>query len=252
MARESGLRGADDAVKTIKLIALSAGVAFAALSVHAQAFQDLNFESANLSPVPSGQYGGEVPVSSALPGWSVYLGNAQQSDVLQNNYYNSVATVDILGPDWQGAYPGIIDGKYTVEIQSGEYNGPSGVNASIAQDGTVPANAESLQFKAWEIYSPYSGPLLVSFAGNNLPVVELSTGQSPSGQQYDVYGANIGLYAGQTGQLEFTQVYDISDPGCLLDDISFSTTVISPEPNIVALTAIGGLLFGARKRFARR
>jgi hypothetical protein len=37
-----------------------------------------------------------------------------------------------------------------------------------------------------------------------------------------------------------------------LDDITFSTTAVAPEPNIVALTAIGGLLFGARKWFARR
>jgi hypothetical protein len=38
-----------------------------------------------------------------------------------------------------------------------------------------------------------------------------------------------------------------------LDDISFSTNVVaSPEPNLVALSAIGGLLFGARKWFPRR
>jgi hypothetical protein len=216
------------------------------------AFTNLNFESANLTPVPAGQFGGEVPVSSALPGWTVYVGNTQQSQVLQNNVYNSTATVDILGPSWEWTYPGIIDGQYTVFIQSGVYGTSPGVNASIAQDGTVPAYAESLQFKAWEIYGPTSTPS-VSFGGNNLPVVVLSTGNySPSGQQYDVYGANIGLYAGQTGQLAFTQVYGEADPAFLLDDITFSTNTVSPEPNIVALTAIGGLLFGARKWFARR
>jgi hypothetical protein len=38
----------------------------------------------------------------------------------------------------------------------------------------------------------------------------------------------------------------------LLDDISFSTTAVAPEPNVVALSAIGGLVFGARKWLARR
>jgi hypothetical protein len=243
-------------MKSPKLIAGFAIAHLAALSAQSQvAFTNLNFESANLSPVPAGQFGGEVPVSSALPGWSVYVGNTQQSDVLQNNYYNSLATVDILGPDWQGAYPGIIGGEYTVEIQSGAYGTSPGVNTSIVQDGTVPVYAQALQFKAWEIYGvgPYSSPPSVSFAGNNLPLVVLSTGNySPSGQQYDVYGANIGLYAGQTGQLAFTQVYGEADPAFLLDDITFSTNTVSPEPSIVALTAIGGLLFGARKWFARR
>jgi hypothetical protein len=214
-------------------------------------FQNLNFESADLPVIPPGQSGGEVSTFLALPYWSVYVGNDQQFQVLYNYVYNSTATVDILGPNWEGLYANIIDGQYSVFLQSGIAmpNGSGGlVDASIAQIGMVPANAESLQFKAWE---SDAGTFTVSFAGNNLSLVLLSTGQSPDGQQYDVYGADIAPYAGQIGQLEFTQNYNISDPSLLLDDITFSPDAV-PEPSIAALTAIGGLLFGTRKWFARR
>ena len=66
------------------------------------------------------------------------------------------------------------------------------------------------------------------------------------------YLAQISRQGGHTGQLEFTADYEISDPYIVLDDITFSTNSVAPEPSIVALTAIGGLLFGTRKWFARR
>jgi hypothetical protein len=46
-----------------------------ALSVHGQGtFQNLDFESANLAPIAAGQLGVEVPIASALPGWSASFG----------------------------------------------------------------------------------------------------------------------------------------------------------------------------------
>lgn len=198
--------------------------------------------------IPAGQYGGEVAVSSALPGWTAYLGNTEQSQVLHNYAYNSTATVDILGPNWQetsGYTFGIIDGQYSVFIQSG--NDPNNVttfdNASIAQTGTVPANAESLQFKAWQLYV---GRFSVTFNGNSLSPVVLSTGQGPSGQPYTLYGADISPYAGQTGQLEFTQLYNTADPSLLLDDITFSPNAV-PEPSTLALIVTGGLALAVRR-----
>ena len=92
----------------------------------------------------------------------------------------------------------------------------------------------------------------VTFAGNPLSLIALSSGTSASGQPYTVYGANIAPYEGQTGQLEFTSLYNVHDPALLLDDIQFSTNALTPEPSPVALTALGGLLFGARKWLARR
>jgi hypothetical protein len=91
--------------------------------------------------------------------------------------------------------------------------------------------------------------LSVSFAGNTLSAWMLGSGRSPSGIPYNVYGIDIAPYEGQYGQLEFTA----SPSGNVeLDDISFSTNSIAPEPNITVLAAIGGLLFGGRRWFARR
>jgi len=229
--------------KLITAVSLMAGTAGSAMAQ--VTFQNLNFEAANLPVIPAGQYGGEVAVFSALPGWTAYLGNTEQSEVLHNYAYNSTATVDILGPNWQetsGYTFGIIDGQYSVFIQSG--NDPNNVttfdNASIAQTGSVPANAESLQFKAWQLYV---GTFSITFNGNSLSPVVLSSGQGPSGQPYTLYGADISPYAGQTGQLEFTQLYNTADPSLLLDDITFSPTAV-PEPSTLALVVIGGVTFG--------
>jgi hypothetical protein len=53
--------------------------------------------------------------------------------------------------------------------------------------------------------------------------------------------------------MTFSALPDYSYPNnWMIDDISFSTNAITPEPSIVGLTAIGGLIFGARKWFARR
>jgi hypothetical protein len=204
-------------------------------------FQNLNFESATLAPIPSGQYGGEVPISSALPGWNASIGGVSLTQVLQNNYTLGEAMIDVLGPSWSFTEPGIINGNYSVYLQA--FYVTEG-NVSLWQNGTIPANAESLQFKA--SIQPLAGSFSVSFAGNSLSPVVLSVGQSPSGQPYDVYGANISAYAGQTGQLEFTALDNNSAEQIELDDITFSTNYITPEPSTWALLVMGGLTFGVR------
>jgi hypothetical protein len=246
LARESGLRAADDPVKMTKLIAGFSIVFLAMLSAHAQGpFQNLDFESANLSPIPSGQYGGDVPITSALPGWSASIGGVQVTQVLQNNSTIGTASIDILGPNLNSVEPGIIDGNYTVFLQA--FNVGQG-NMSLWQNGTVPANARSLQFSAWSYLPPFAA-FTVSFDGNTLSAVLLSSGQTAAGQPYSVYGVNIAPYADETGQLEFTSLANNNGPSWIeLDDILFSTTPV-PEPNILALTTIGWLLFGARKWF---
>jgi len=226
---------------------------FAALSASAQGtFQNLNFESASLSPVPAGQVGGEVPLSSALPGWSASIGGVTVTQVFQNNLTLGQASIDILGPDWNTSNPGIIDGDYSVFLQSGAspQNGLP-ANASLWQNGTVPANAISLQFSAWGDL-PATAIFSVSFAGNNLVPIAIGSGQSPSGQTYTLYGVNISSYARQTGQLEFTADANPPNPSwLLLDDISFSTQAVA-EPSPFVLSGIGGLLFALYRRFASK
>jgi hypothetical protein len=72
-----------------------------------------------------------------------------------------------------------------------------------------------------------------------------------SGPNYTLVGANISAWAGQTEQLTFSALPSSGPNNWEIDDISFSPNQL-PEPSIVALTAIGGMLFGARKWLARR
>jgi hypothetical protein len=250
-ARENGLHGADDPVKTKKLIALSEGAALAVLSTQAQTFQNLNFESATVAASGPEGYPNFVPIGSALPGWTAYLGTQQVTEVGYNAPANSVASITVIGPTWNSmdyGNLGVLDGNYSVDLQTGSnpfYPTPETLNASIEQNGTVPSFAQSIQFEAFELT-----PLSVSFNGNALVPVALSSGVSAAGIYYTLYGANLSAWAGQTGELEFTAVFKAYNYD-LLDDISFSPTAVTPEPSIVVLTAIGGLLFGVRKWFGR-
>ena len=247
MARGNGLFGDEHPVKTSKQAILSLIAILAASSMHAQTFQNLDFESATLSPSPPGEIFNRVPVGFALPGWNAYLGSVKQTQILQNDYTLGAASVDIFGPNYPaagptpGGLPGIIDGNYSVFLQAGFLqDGFTEEPASIAQYGTVPPGSESLQFKAW-VYP--SAEFLVSFDGNNLSPVLLGNGPN-----YALYGVDISSYDEQAGTLEFTAPF-YSYLG--LDDIVFSPNAV-PEPSIVALTTMGGLLFGARRWFARR
>jgi len=222
-------------------------------SVGAQSFVNLKFESAAVTASGVQPYGTFVPIGSALPGWTAYLGDQQITQVGYNMGDNSTASVILIGPAWNSSDVGIfgvgiIQGNYSLDLQTGANPlnpMPYTVNASIEQNGTVPSTAETLQFEAYELT-----PLSVSFNGNALVPVALSSGLSADGLPYTLYGANISAWAGQTGELEFTADFNGSFNPIVLDDISFSTNAV-PEPSIVVLSAMGGLLFGALKRFAR-
>src|SRR5690348_8043717 len=67
-------------------------MSFGLLATAQGTFQNLNFESANLTPVPSGQFGGLVPITKGLPGWTGYVGTAQATQVLQNNLSTGAAS----------------------------------------------------------------------------------------------------------------------------------------------------------------
>jgi hypothetical protein len=220
----------------------------ATCSVAAQGtFQNLDFESATLSPVPPGSYMVYVPVSSALPGWTAYIDSVQQTQVQQNAYDTGLAVIDIFGPNYPAAgmppfSPGVIDGNYSVFLQAGDLPEGGTVNVSIAQTGAVPVGSQYLEFDAW-LGLPYA-QFTVSFDGVNLSPVALGSGPNNS----ILYGANIAPYAGQAGTLAFTAVYPpLGSSWVGLDDITFSAT---PETSPLVLTGIAGVLFALYRRFA--
>jgi hypothetical protein len=232
------------AVKT--LIAILS-LAYPHLAFTQGTFENLDFESANLSSEPPQQFPSLVPIDAALPGWTVYLGPVQQTEVNYNYTTIGTANVAVLGATWSSTDPGVIDGNYSVLLQSGGVPNTSLLgNASIEQTGTIPANAESIEFKAWGAPSP--SDIGVSFAGNSLTPLLLY-----SGPTFNTYGVNISPYSGQTGSLEFSALFTSQNATLVdLDDISFSPTAIVPEPTPLALAGIGTVLFALYRRLGPR
>jgi hypothetical protein len=132
-----------------------------------------------------------------------------------------------------------IDGNYSVLLQG------SGVPpaVSISQTGLIPAGTQSLHFEA----QPSSGPLDVIVGSQIVPFVAIG-----SGANYILYGADISAWADEKEQLTFSALEYSAPNNWEIDDISFSTTAITPEPSVVALTAIGGMLFGGARRWLAR
>jgi hypothetical protein len=237
LARESGLRGADDPVKTTKLIAGFPAALVAVLSAQAQGFVNLNFEMANVAGYSPDTL---IPITAALPGWSGFYQNSQTSQVGYDFVSLGAAVISVIDNNSQPDI-GPLVGNYSADLFGG-----AGQSASISQTGLVPAGTESLLFDAYD----YGAPFIVTLGGQAINVSPLQAFQN-----YTVYGGDIpSSLAGQIETLSFTEPPPaIGGPSMFeLDDISFSTNAPTPEPSIVALTAIGGLLFGARKWFARR
>jgi hypothetical protein len=201
-----------------------------------QTFENLDFEQANpgASEVPR-----FLTAASGLPGWTLYLGSTQSGQVLYNSETVGTASIDLVSSQYPDVE--VIDGQYSTILQSGTDSpeGGPGVGASIAQNGTIPTNAQSLQFKA---ASSDSQLLSVSFGGSSLSSVALGSGVGPSGLAYTLYGIDIAPYEGQSGQLEFTENLGGNTE---LDDITFSTLAV-PEPNTLELILLGGTMLGLR------
>jgi hypothetical protein len=78
-----------------------------------------------------------------------------------------------------------------------------------------------------------------TFNGQRLPLVLLSALSN-----YGVFGANVGAFAGQTGQLLFTAPAQSPASYAYLDDIGFYSSAV-PEPSVLALFGLDGLVLAA-------
>lgn len=199
-------------------------------------FQNLDFEQASIVLLnPSQEF---YSASDALPDWTAYLGNTPVNWVLYDDVTigsPAVSIQDSLSPVVQQP----LQGAYSVVLQ---HSGIDSTTAGIGQTGLLPQDAASILF-----YVANYQTLQLTFAGtNSIPLTYVgATGN------YSIYGGNIAPYAGQTGELLFTDIANNSQP-MMLDYIHFSTSSI-PEPGILGLFVLCGLFFGLRRwrHFAR-
>src|SRR5579884_1453913 len=197
-------------------------VAMSMMDVRAQGnFTNLNFESAYGLPNPQPTQPTLVPTANALPGWTVVEGGYNPTQIYFNGVSAGSSLVTIIGTQPAAGVTPALSGIYSVTLDAGE--GSTGfLPAGISQSGTIPSSAQSLRFIASGDISDADGNLTVSFIGQNIPFTTLATGQN-----YNTYGANISPFAGQTGQLGFSE-----NPGqyifgiTYLDNISFSNQPI--------------------------
>jgi hypothetical protein len=217
--------------------------------IFAQVFQDLNFNSANVS---SPDYLQRVPFANAFPGWSssssMAYYNASDMDQMTIGVYDKSAGIYSWGP-----HPVLGPIGYTAYLEGDLSYGVFSGSVGIWQTGVIPANAKSIQFYSTIAYGsalPGYSPTL-SLILNGMPVSYSQIGTSGAFTQW---AADVSAYAGTATSLEFevSATYPYSDPldphwifGVGIDNISFSTTPI-PEPCTVTLFVFG-LLFPTSK-----
>jgi len=198
-------------------------------------FQDLNFEAANVSDDPVNSL---VPTTAALPGWQAFYSGSATAQVGYDFISIGAPLISIV--DNKAGLP--IQGNYSAYLFSAFTT-----SSSLSQAATVPFGTESIQLDANQ--SAFAS-FVVTLGGETINMVPL---QSLS--DYTLYRGDVSTFADQDVALSITELPPTNpgySPSLLeLDNIVFSPNAV-PEPSVVALGAIGGLLFGARKWFARR
>src|ERR1700722_7859116 len=179
----------------------------------AQAFQNLNFEAANIPP--GTQPASMISASAAIPGWTTS----------QNTWYDAfsgggalVSVNDSLTPIMNFSP---LQGRYSAILFGGAFV-PS---TSISQMGLVPANAHSIQMDI-SLLIP-SAPFTVSLGGQLITMVPLQVFPN-----YTVYGGDVSPFAGMIENLTITQFApappNVPPAALELDDIIFSPQIV-PE-----------------------
>ncbi|HEX8521491.1 MAG TPA: hypothetical protein VF669_04485 [Tepidisphaeraceae bacterium] len=196
----------------------------------ANPFVNLDFEQA---VVPAGTgVGGQLPASSAFPGWVAKTGLVDTPI-----YYNSrssdnhcLVLYDVNGFDLPPP-----QGNFKATLYAEVTNNGHPAMPRLMQTGDVPTGTKSLQFLTDD--SSIDGPPVVLINGINMPTVNL--GEVP--RYYQKYGVNVESFAGQAVTLEFNS----GITGYSLDAIAFSTQAV-PEPVTCPLVAVG-FLFSLRR-----
>jgi hypothetical protein len=189
---------------------------------------------AKIIPIVGGaNYPYDIATTNALPGWTVFIGSNQASQITYDDPALGSTFVTLNATNGEN-----ISGNFSVLLQGGL----TASAASIIQTGSVPVSAESLLFEA----QPGAGTLQVSLGGQNLPFFALS-----SGANYTLYGTDVSAFAGQAEQLMFSA---LRAPGGFnnwnIDNIQFSNQQV-PEPSVAAFLALGAFLICWARRCKR-
>lgn len=191
-----------------------------------QSFINLNFES----EVPSVfESDGLLPASNAIPGWTAYISGISQEKIEGSEVVsvgNAKIILEVPGnvngfPAIQGNFSVVIWGQYN----AGNPNTDNNNTAAIGQTGQIPS---SLQFIS---FCGSIGNMYATFNGQ--PLAFVVTGSTAT---YNIYSANASSFAGQTGQLLFTDnsYANFSYGPAQIDNIQFSSSDV-PESQYLSL-----------------
>jgi hypothetical protein len=212
-------------------------------------FQNLDFESASLVPIPGDLYE-RVQFMPAFPGWTGYVGGVQQNGALYDNAFLDSSGISILDHATDGAanfliHGRLIQGNYTALLMAGFALGAfQPADTTLAQTGLIPVGTQSLLFNTFT-YSVNPGTFGVALGGQTLSLTPIHSDPNSV-----LYGADIHTWAGQSAELAFTafaQDPHVSNIYLFLDSIQFSSQPI-PEPSVLGLFTFGTLLLGWRLR----
>ncbi len=201
---------------------------------------NLNFENANISGYSPGS--SDVPITSALPGWNGYYINSSGAIPETQVWYDGVSLggvmISVIDTNAPAVTP--LQGQYSAFLFGGVGIDDQLYSAQISQTGLVPADTESLLFDAYVS----SAAIIVTLGGQTIAMTPLQTFSN-----YTLYGGNIPLdLTDQSETLSFTEPpASGTQPSMFeLDNIQFSSSPV-PEPSVLGLSALGGLLFVWRR-----
>jgi hypothetical protein len=206
----------------------------------AQGFVNLDFESANVSGYPPNST--DVPVSSALPGWSAYgINNSSGTNALTQVGYDFIsigsAGISVIDSNASGFLP--LQGNYSAFL-FGSSNGSIGNATVISQTGLVPSGTMSLRMDVYAFYN-----FEVTLGRQTINMIPLQTFPN-----YTLYGGDISSFAGNVETLSLIAPPTGEPNGVEFDAIQFSPSAV-PEPSSFGLFALGGLILAWRYRKAR-
>jgi hypothetical protein len=220
-----------------KVILLIPIVLYAHVGFSQGTFQNLNFEAASVAGYTTGSL---MPVTQAFPNWQVLYGAVQTSQVYYDGLNLGGPVVSIVDSQNGNGY-GPIQGNYSALL----FNATPTGSETLSQTGALPYGTTGLQLYANE----QSGSFTVTLDGQTISMTPL---QAFSG--YTEYSGNLSAFSSLWGQETTLSISESAAPGgdsLLLDNIAFTTNTV-PEPNPLALTALGGILFGLYRRFASK